>query len=254
MRGGDRIFVGFDVDQMRASVVAEFSAGATARWQPDVRRLALGEMIARGLYTRPTIYPSEAHPGYWDAISEAPMSTAHAISRFLVPALCDYEGWAVFTDGDVLFRRDVRDLFALADPRYAVQVVQHDYAPSQGNKMEGQTQTRYARKNWSSVVLWNCGHPANLVLTVGIVNAVPGRDLHRFSWLDDALIGSLPPEWNWLVGHSDPAIDPAIAHFTSGVPDMSGYEHVAYADEWYSVARMCGYRLQRPAKQVEAAA
>jgi len=244
--GGDRIWIGWDADQMRASTVAEFSAGSTARWSPDVRRLALGEMIARGLYTRPTIYPSDEHPGYWDEISEAPMSTAHAIARFLVPALCEYKGWALFTDGDVLFRRDVRDLFALADPQYAVQVVKHDYAPPAGSKMEGQTQTRYARKNWSSVILWHCGHPANQALTVGMINRLPGRDLHRFCWLDDSLIGALPPEWNWLVGHSDQTIDPAIVHFTEGVCDTKGYEHVAYSDEWYSVARACGFRLIRP--------
>lgn len=254
MRGGDRVFIGFDVDQMRASVVAEHSAGSTARWQPDVRRLSLGEMIARGLYTRPTIHPTNEKPGYWDVISEAPMSTAHAISRFLVPAICDYNGWAMFADGDVLFRRDVRALFALANPDYAVQVVQHNYTPPETSKMEGQAQTRYARKNWSSVILWNCGHPANQSLTVDIVNRLPGRDLHRFCWLDDSLIGALPPEWNWLVGHSDPSIDPAIVHFTAGTCDMPGYEHVPYADEWYAVAGACGYRLTRPPKAGEAAA
>lgn len=254
MTGGERIWIGWDADQMRASVVAEFSAGSTARWTPDVRRLALGEMVARGLYTRPTVYPSHDHPGYWDTISEAPMSTAHAISRFLVPALCNYEGWALFTDGDVLFRRDVRELFALANPDYAVHVVQHDYTPPETLKMEGQAQTRYARKNWSSVILFHAGHPANRALTVDLVNTVPGRDLHRFCWLDDSLIGALPPEWNWLVGHSDSAIDPAIVHYTSGVPDMDGYEHVAYADEWYSIARACGYRMNRPPKAAEAAA
>lgn len=250
MKGGPKIFIGFDAHQMRASAVAEYSAGATSRWQPSIRRLALGELVAAGMYTRPTRYPSADHPGYWDEISDAPMSTGHAISRFLVPALCGYEGWALFTDGDVLFRRDVRELFALANPDYAVQVVQHEYAPPETSKMEGQEQTRYARKNWSSVILWNCGHPANAALTVAMVNSLPGRDLHRFCWLDDDRIGSLPACWNWLVGHSSDATVPAIVHFTEGVPDMPGYEHVAYADEWYATAAACGYRLDRPRLEV----
>jgi hypothetical protein len=98
--------------------------------------------------------------------------------------------------------------------------------------MDGQAQTRYARKNWSSVILWNVDHPANKALTIELVNSVPGRDLHRFCWLEDDLIGELHPKWNWLVGHSDPEIDPAIVHFTDGIPTMQGYEDSEYADEW----------------------
>src|SRR5204863_5479284 len=119
-------------------------------------------LVARGLYTRPT--RESAHGGYWDLLSDAPMSTAHAIARFLVPTLCDHEGWAVFCDGDVLVRADLARLFALADPRYAVQVVPHHYAPADAVKMDGQAQTIYPRKNWSSVMLLHCGHPANRAL------------------------------------------------------------------------------------------
>lgn len=252
-----QIFIGWDAHQMRACNVAMFSAaGSTFAASLDIRRLALEEMIAKGLYARPTTIVNNAAGsfGYWDAISEAPMSTGHAIARFLVPTLCDYAGWALFTDGDVLFRRDLSELFALADPRYAVQVVQHTYAPVETVKMDGQVQTQYARKNWSSVILWNAGHPANRALTVELVNTVPGRDLHRFCWLDDDLIGALPPEWNVLVGHSSPALDPAIVHFTEGVPDTPGYEHMPYSDEWYATARACGYRIARPPRPDEAVA
>jgi hypothetical protein len=83
-------------------------------------------------------------------------------------------------------------------------VVKHDHQPTEHWKMDGQFQTRYHRKNWSSVCLFNCDHPANKALTVDLVNSAPGRDLHAFSWLADDLIGELPPEWNWLVGHSAP--------------------------------------------------
>jgi hypothetical protein len=100
--------------------------------------------------------------------------------------------------------------------------------------MDGQIQTAYARKNWSSVCVFNCDHPANRALTVDLVNTLPGRDLHRFCWLADNEIGALDPKWNWLAGHSDAAIDPAIVHFTDGVPSMPGYEDAPFADEWFA--------------------
>lgn len=241
MRPPFNLWLGWDDSERRAWDVAELSATLSAG--VVVHRLAMPPLAAGGLYTRPT---TELARGYHDQISDAPMSTGHAIARFLVPYLSGYQGWALFTDGDVLFRDNLADLFALADPTKAVMVVQHEYQPTADRKMEGQEQTRYARKNWSSVMLFNCAHPANLALDLQLVNSVPGRDLHRFCWLTDDLIGALPERWNWLVGHSSPAIDPAIVHFTTGVPDMPGYEHVAYSDEWYAIAAACGYRLVRP--------
>ena len=241
-----KVFIGWDPAQMPAWCVAERSLKSRASVRVEAERLALSPLVREGLYTRPTRYPSGAEPGYWDVISDAPMSTGHAISRFFVPLLCGYEGWALFTDGDVLFRRDVAELFALADERCAVMVVQHPpYDPGSALKMEGAIQTRYQRKNWSSVMLWNCGHPSNRHGLEPLLNAVPGRDLHRFAWLVDGEIGALPPEWNVLVGHSE-VDEPAIAHFTDGVPDMPGYEHCPYADEWHATAKACGYKFKRP--------
>ena len=237
------VFIGWDPSQMRVWNVAARSLQRHASRPVEVERLDMIHLRHRGLYWRPT--EAREH-GYWDVISDAPMSTGHAISRFLVPALCDYNGWALFTDGDVLFRRDVSDLFALADPMKAVQVVQHAHVPSETTKMDGHMQTLYMRKNWSSVVLWNCSHQANRALTVDLVNTIPGRDLHRFCWLEDCLVGKLPPLWNWLVGHSDVAIDPAIVHFTDGDPSLPGYEQQPFADEWREVANACGYTLSRP--------
>jgi hypothetical protein len=242
------VYLGWDAAQMRAWCVASFSLRQRARVALDVQRVAMPMLQARGLYTRPT---ETRDRGYWDVISEAPMSTGHAIARFLVPRLCGYEGLALFADGDVLFRADVADVFALADPTKAIQVVQHRHDPQQAMKMEGHAQTTYTRKNWSSVILWNAGHPANRALTVELVNTVPGRDLHRFCWLPDDLIGALPSRWNVLIGEeSDPAT--AIAHFTLGVPDMPGYEHQSYADEWYAAAKAAGYRMHRPPRPLEA--
>lgn len=245
-----RVFLGWDASQMIAHNVAQFSLQRNATVRCDVRRIAMPELRASGLYRRPT---GHTEHGYWDEISGAPMSTGHAIARFLVPALCHHEGWALFTDGDVLFRSDIAGLFSLADESKAIHVVQHYQFPNASVKMEGQTQTTYPRKNWSSVILFNCGHPANKALTVDLVNSVPGRDLHRFCWLQDNLIGQLPARWNVLIGEED-IPDPGIAHFTLGLPNLKGFEHCDFSDEWYAFAKSCGYRLQRPAKPMAVSA
>lgn len=229
-----RVYVGWDPREELACRIAVASMRQHQTQTTEVRRIAMQDLVARGLYRRPTGWVDDT---YWDEISDAPMSTGHAIARFLVPYLCDYDGLALFVDGDVLFRADVAALFALADPAYAVQVVQHDYQPTEGTKKDGQIQTRYARKNWSSVMLFNCGHPANRRLTVDWVNEMPGRDLHRFCWLTDAEVGALPPQWNWLAGHSSLDLDPALVHFTSGLPSLPGYADQPYAEEWRAFAR-----------------
>lgn len=246
-----KVFLGWDSSQLIAWNIAAFSLQKHASARCDVRRIAMPELRAQGLYRRPTGHTDH---GYWDDISGAPMSTGHAIARFLVPALCNYQGWALFTDGDVLFRADVAGLFqAYAESDRAVHVVRHQHVPQDAAKMSGEVQTTYARKNWSSVILWNCGHPANRALTVDLVNSLPGRDLHRFCWLEDDLIGALSPSWNVLIGEES-TVDTAIAHFTLGTPDLKGYEHQRFSDEWYAAAKACGYRLYRPAKPMAVSA
>jgi hypothetical protein len=227
------IWLGFDPREASAFAVARESIVRQLSVQYPVTGLVLADLQARGLYTRPIeMRPSAAdRPVMWDVISDAPMSTHHACSRFLTPHLAK-TGWALFMDGDVLVRGNLARLFDELDPLNAIYCVKHKFDPPAGVKMDGQEQTRYARKNWSSVVVFNCDHPANRALTLDMVNTFPGRDLHRFCWLDDSEIGDLGPEWNWLVRHSDPAIDPKIVHFTSGIPDMPGYENDPYADEW----------------------
>lgn len=233
-----RVFIGWDAAEWYACRVAEASIRQRT-YAVDVRRLAMLELQAKGWYTRPT---SRRDGRLWDDLSDAPMSTTHANARFFLPHYVQHEGWALFMDGDVLVRRDVGDLWALRDERFAVQVVKHAYQPTATEKKAGHVQTAYPRKNWSSVVLWNCAHPAHHALTRDVLNSVPGRDLHRFHWLSDDLIGELPPEWNWLVGHSSPDVEPAIVHFTEGLPDKPGYSDVPYADEWRALAQKCGWR------------
>jgi len=224
------IYIGFDPREAAAFAVArETAQQATLRHVP-VRGIILDEMRQRGLYWRPT---SRKDGRLWDDISEAPMATEFAISRFLTPILAK-EGLALFMDADMLVRASLVPLFdyAKAHPEFAVFCVKHNFAPPEGVKMDGQMQTVYARKNWSSVMLFNCAHASNASLSVDLINTVPGRDLHRFCWLRDEEIGDLPPEWNYLVGHTKCDELPKIVHFTDGIPTMPGYEHCEYAEEW----------------------
>ncbi len=232
------VWIGWDPAEMAAWNVAARSAGVPAH------RLALSPLQKAGLYTRAMEHRTADGRSYlWDVRSDAPMSTEHALSRFWVPMLCEYHGWALFTDGDVLFRGDIQELFALADPKYAVQVVQHAPLLAEGTKKDGQPQTAYHRKNWSSVILWNCGHPANQALTLDVLNTWPGRDLHAFKWLTNDLIGQLPAQYNYLVNVSPMPEDVKIAHFTLGTPNLPGHAEDPFADEWLATAKRAGYRF-----------
>lgn len=226
-----RIYLGWDPREAVAYAVAGQSLRRHTSRPLDIRPIRLDWLRDRGWYRRPT----EVRDGrLWDVISEAPMSTEHAIARFFVPHLQGCNGWALSADCDILARSDIAALFALADDRFALMVVQHAYVPAESVKMDGQVQTTYQRKNWSSVMLWNCAHPAHSALTLEVLNTWPGRDLHAFRWLSDDEIGALPATWNHLVGVVPEA---ALVHFTLGTPDMPGYEHEPYADEWRSYAR-----------------
>ena len=137
-------------------------------------------------------------------------------------------------DCDVLVRGNVCRLFEGLDETKALLCVKHDQNPFPTSKMDAQVQQPYARKNWSSVMLFNCDHPSNKKLTVGMVNKVPGRDLHRFCWLEDDEIGFLPGEWNWLVGEEPEPPDPKIVHYTLGYPGLAPqFAKQPYSEEWF---------------------
>lgn len=222
------VWIGFDPREAAAFAVARRSARRRTIAPVQIRGLVLSELREAGLYYRPT---SIKDGRLFDDISGAPMSTEFAISRFLVPYLAA-SGLALFMDCDVLVRTSLDNLFRKVDKTKAVTVVKHDFNPPEGVKMDGQLQTRYARKNWSSVMVFNCDHPANKALTVDLVNTVPGRDLHAFCWLKDEDIGEVDASWNYLVGHTKSTAEPAIVHYTDGIPSMQGYEACEYADEW----------------------
>ncbi len=159
-------------------------------------------------------------------------STDFAFSRFLTPYLCDFAGWALFMDCDMIMLDDVAKLWALRDPQYAVQVVKHDHEPVETKKFLDQPQTRYAKKNWSSVMLFN--NERCRALDPATVNSASGLELHQFKWLDaEDEIGALPARWNFLVGYDAPCDDIALLHYTTGGPYFEEYRNVAYADVWF---------------------
>lgn len=232
------VYIGHDPREQAAFSVALSSA---SRWLSDfvpVHGLYLRHLIDAGLYRRPMRWVDgpAGRRIMWDVISDAPMATEHACARFLAPTLAK-SGWVLFMDGDVLVRADVCELFDTLDPAKALYCVHHRHEPPPGVKMDGQAQTAYARKNWSSVMALNCDHPANAALTLDLINSAPGRDLHRFCWLRDEDIGELDPAWNFLVGHTPSNVTPKVVHFTDGVPDMAGYQNCDFADEWRAEQR-----------------
>lgn len=160
-------------------------------------------------------------------------SNEFSFSRFLVPYLCGYKGWAIFMDCDMLCVSDIAKLWALRDPDYTLSVVKNDHAvaPGQGVKYLGRPQTGYARKNWSSLMLLNnaaCGK-----LTPDYVSTAHGLDLHQFKWVDgDDKIGPLPRSWNHLVGVSAPNKDAQLAHYTLGGPWFTECKDCEYSDRW----------------------
>lgn len=226
-----QVFVGFDPREADAYAVCRHSLARRSSRPVSINGIVLDRLKACGLYTRQMEIRRGTEPVMWDVISDAPMATQHAVARFLIGELAG-EGWAVFMDGDILCRGDICALFDHLDDRFALYCVKHDHTPTDCTKMDGQIQTAYPRKNWSSVFALNTRHPANRELNVRMINSLPGRDLHAFKWLDDSLIGSLGVEWNYLVGVSPKIADPKLVHFTLGVPSMPGYAKCEYADEW----------------------
>ncbi|TSE36209.1 glycosyltransferase [Tepidimonas charontis] len=209
-----RIFIGFDP---RESVA----------WHTLVHSIM--RHATTPLQITPLALPNLTHI-YWRP-RDPLQSTDFSFSRFLVPYLSEYQGWSLFMDCDMLVRDDITQLWALRDDRYAVMCVQHDHHPRETVKFLGATQTRYAKKNWSSVMLFN--NPMCRALTPEYVNTASGLDLHQFRWLgNDSLIGSLPADWNHLVGYDPPNPQARNVHFTIGGPYFHEYRDCEFADEW----------------------
>lgn len=226
-----RVFIGFDSREADAATVAVRSLLSVTRGEIVPELIRVDRLRDNGLLWRNV----DARGGQaYDMVSQAPQSTEFAISRFLTPILAQ-SGLALFVDCDVVFLRDPRVMLDTLDHTCAVSVVKHRHDPLhplQPWKMVNQVQIPYPRKNWSSVMLFNCDHDANRRLSVRDVNERPGRDLHRFYWLADNEIGELDPQWNWLVDVQPRPLAVGIAHMTLGGPWLTGWKGGSFDAEW----------------------
>lgn len=220
-----KVFVGYDSREDIAFRVCERSLFKHTSIPLDIWPIKQTDMRERNLYWR-------EH----DPLS----STEFTFTRFLVPYLMDYKGWALFCDCDFLFRGDIAGIQDYMDGAKAVYVVKHNYNPPERIKMDGAQQTQYPRKNWSSFMLINCGHEqVKKNLTLDMVNTATGLYLHRFQWLTNDVIGELPIAYNYLEGwhNKEDCPNPIGVHFTRGGPWFRDYMHVEYGDEWMKEAR-----------------
>jgi hypothetical protein len=223
-----RVFIGYDEREAEAAEVA-----AKTLRQVTVGAIEPEFLCAPKLSDQGLLYRIGDHRGGqdYDFVSNAPKSTRFAVSRFLTPILCQ-TGYALFVDCDMVFEVDPRAMLAEVKAEHAVSVVKHDHRPTEQWKMVNQQQTTYPRKNWSSVMIFNCEHPANRRLSVRDVNERPGRDLHAFYWLHDNEIGELHPRFNWLVDVQPRPDNLVIAHMTLGGPWLSGWQGGSFDAEW----------------------
>ncbi|KAL2463082.1 Protein CDI [Forsythia ovata] len=217
-----KIFIGYDSREDVAYEVCRYSILKRTSIPIEIFPIKQCELREKGIYWR--------ERGKLE-------STEFSFSRFLTPYLANYNGWAMFVDCDFLYLGDIKELFDMIDEKYAIMCVHHDYTPKEATKMDGAIQTVYPRKNWSSMVLYNCGHPKNRVLTPEVVNKETGAFLHRFQWLEDKEIGEIPYIWNFLVGHNaivvgDPRTYPKAIHYTLGGPWFEQWKDFEFSDLW----------------------
>ena len=224
-----KVFVGYDTREDISFQVCEHSIlrhtiGAYAK--DGVDTVSIEPLIQNDLRKRNL---------YWRDVDKLG-STEFTFTRFLVPALMNYKGWALFCDCDMVFLIDAQEIFNQADDKYAVMCVKHEYDVKEGIKMDGQLQLPYPRKNWSSMVLFNCAHPSNKKLTKELINdpSTTGKFLHRMGWLDDSEIGELEYSYNWLVGwYKETEYKlPKVLHYTLGGPWFDNMRDCEYSDVW----------------------
>lgn len=216
MKQNVKMFVGLDSSQHAAYDTCRLSIEDNSKL--EVLPVSISTLTNSGLYWR----------------NQTVGSTEFAFTRFLTPYLKGYYGYAIFCDSDFIWNCDPLELIDMVDPRMAVSVVQHNITEDQikPTKMNNKQQSWYPRKNWSSLVVFNCDHAFTKRLTPVVVSESPAGYLHEFRWCDDSLIGQLPHTYNYLVGYYHDNPNPKAVHFTDGGPWHSGYENVEFAERW----------------------
>lgn len=250
IRKMDTIYIGYDPREHEAAEVLIHSIRKYASRPFNIVTLNQTALRRAGLYYRApamqsTVWGDGEEKYMRDAFDNKPFSTEFSFSRFLVPALNQYEGFALFMDCDFYCRGDIAEIFdtygytnKTSPPIRVVRHRQNESVIDNSLKMYGTLQSKYSpKKNWSSAVFWDCGHPSNLNLTVADVSTKPGKWLHEFSWLQDDEIGDMDPKFNWLDSYSSEEINPVCVHFTTGgviFPDWKPKREFEwkYVNEW----------------------
>ena len=231
------VFIGYDSRESEVADVAKSSLIKNSTFPLHVQFLKERPLRHSGLFCRKW----RAENGQkFDVADGKPFSTEFSFSRFLVPALMQWEGWALFVDSDFVFMDDIAQLIPVleASEDKAIVCCKQDYRPKTSVKMDGQVQENYYRKNWSSFMFFNCGHPANKMLTVQSVNEEPGSWLHGFGWLEDNQIGNCDFTWNFIAGTTEGK--PKAVHYTLGAPNFAHLQDVPFADEYRAEAKRIG--------------
>ena len=228
------VFIGYDPKEAGAFSVLAYSIHEHASQPVTIAPIMLSQI--QGVYTR------ERNPL---------QSTEFSFSRFLTPYLSNYEGWSIFMDCDMVMQDDIAKLWELRDDRYAVMCVKHIHQPKEDTKFLDAVQTKYEKKNWSSVMLFNNAKCRSL--TPEYVNTATGLELHQFKWIaNDDLIGEIPQKWNHLVGYNAPDPNASLIHFTIGGPYFHEYADCEHSNTWNAVKEKMLHISQR-SKKSEAA-
>ena len=250
----DTVYIGYDPREHAAYEVLKFSIEIRAKNPVRIVPLKKDALIKNGMFRRKS---NSIGNQQYDEIDGSPFSTDFSFTRFLVPHLSMYTGLSLYMDCDMYCFGDITELFDMCrDAYYPVWAVHHKYNVEKGVKMDGKAQEPYKRKNWSSLMMFNCEHHYNEKLTIDEINTKPGRWLHTFQWLPDkeADIGTIPEEWNWLDGHSPEDLEAKNVHFTTGGPWFKNWggkrnQDNKYAVEWCNDAKWLQYNNLLPYKE-----
>ena len=146
--------------------------------------------------------------------------TPFTFTRFLVPWLCDYKGYALFMDGDFFCRADVAEVF--------------DYAQCDPVECAVWTVPKKERFEQGAFLLFNCGHPDNRILTPEYVETTK-TGLLVLKWTN--AIGHLPAEWHHLVLYDKPNPAAKMVHFTAGIPAFPEVHGCEFTPEYTMALR-----------------
>ncbi len=229
------IFIGYDFRERAATNVLIDSLYQNTNHPLSITPIVKNQLITQGFHNRS---------------KDKNQSTEFSFTRFLVPYLMNFQGWAIFMDCDMLCRADISELWDQRDENYSLLCVKHEHIPLENIKFLGEKQTAYPKKNWSSLMLMNCKRCKSL--TIDYVNNASGLDLHRFNWLDsDDEIGEIKGlGWNQLITSESPMksskeeLNPKLIHWTLGGPWFKDQRNMGgdFAIEWF-IARDEAMRL-----------